>query len=139
MFEEGDVGHSMYVIKSGAMRVLTTEGQPIMLATLNTGECFGEQAILAGRTEDKRHISVVAAEPTELLKIAFADFRAVVPQQSGFESQLRQINKDKIRREGKSRPKRAPHCLAVWNGWRKNTLKRGKLFLEKGMLANRFF
>jgi len=144
IFEEGDVGHSMYVIKSGAVRVLTTteEGQPIMLATLNTGECFGEQAILAGRTEDKRHLSVVAAEPTELLKIAFADFRAIVPQQSAFESQLGQINEDKIRREREKKSAQAGTSLLGDGGMEwlaEKQFKEGEIVFNEGDVGDQFF
>jgi len=142
IFAEGDVGHSMYVIKSGAVRVFTTteEGQSIRLDTLNTGECFGEMAILAGRTEDKRHISVVAAEPTELLKIAFADFRALVPQKRGFESQLRQINEDKIRREREKKSAQTGTSLLGGMEWlTEKQFKNGEIVFNEGDVGDQFF
>jgi ferredoxin-NADP reductase/CRP-like cAMP-binding protein len=142
IFEEGDVGHSLYVIKSGAVRVITTteEGQPIMLATLKTGECFGEQAILAGRTEDKRQMSVVAAEPTQLLKIAFADFRAVVPQQS--DSQLQEINEDTIRREREKKSSQAGSSLLGDGGMEwlaEKVFKDGEVVFREGDIGDQFF
>ncbi len=101
IIEEGEIGHSMYVIKSGKVRVLTTTetGQAIILANLETGECFGEQAVLAGRTEDKREISVIAVEPTKLLKIALSDFQSILSKDSDLQTRLQQITEDKIRNE----------------------------------------
>ena len=101
IFEEGEIGHSMYVIKSGAVRVLTTteDGPPIILSTLKSGECFGKQAVATGRTEDKRKNSVIATEPSQLLKIALSDFQSIVAKDSHLESQLQQMTEDKIRSE----------------------------------------
>jgi len=99
IFEEGDIGHSMYFIKYGAVRVLTTneDGQQIILASLQAGNCFGEQAVLSGRTEDKRHISVIATESSQILKISLTDFQEIT--QGSVEEQLKQITDDKIRQE----------------------------------------
>lgn len=46
-FREGDAGDSLYVIRSGTAVVQRSwEGEPIVLARLGAGECFGEMSLL---------------------------------------------------------------------------------------------
>ena len=62
VFEEGDPGSRMYVIQSGAVRVLKRVGaREIELARLGAGEAFGEMALLEGRPRSATAVVVVAA------------------------------------------------------------------------------
>lgn len=66
--KENDVGDSMYVIKTGSVVITKTiaNGGSITLATLSTGDCFGDMAVI---DTELRSATVSAAEPCELLKI----------------------------------------------------------------------
>jgi ferredoxin-NADP reductase/CRP-like cAMP-binding protein len=145
IFEEGDIGHSMYVIKSGAVRVLATteSGQQIILASLEEGECFGEQAILAGRTEDKRHISVVATESSQLLKIAFADFQSLMPKDTDLEAQLKQISEEKIRSERAKKSAMLKSSQLLGDGgmeWlEEQQFEDGEFVFQQGDVGERFY
>ena len=74
VFEEGDPGSRMYVIQSGAVRILKRVGaREIELARLGAGEAFGEMALLEGQP---RSATAVVAAPARILEIdeaAFAD------------------------------------------------------------------
>jgi len=145
IFEEGELGHSMYVIKSGTVRVLTTTeaGPPIILATLEAGECFGEQAVLTGRTEDKREISAIATEPTQLLKIALSDFQSVLPKDSDLESQLQQMTEDKIRSERAKKSAQLSSSSILDSGgmeWlEEQQFEDGETVFQEGDVGDRFY
>jgi NADH dehydrogenase len=68
IFEQGDVGDRLYVIRAGSVEVLR-DGR--RLATLGPGEYFGEMALLA---DAPRNATVRAVEPTDVLAVAKGDF-----------------------------------------------------------------
>jgi CRP/FNR family cyclic AMP-dependent transcriptional regulator len=74
IFEEGDPGSRMYVIRSGEVRILKRVGaREIELARLGPGEAFGEMALLE---RQPRSATAVVDAPARLLEIddaAFAD------------------------------------------------------------------
>ena len=74
VFEEGDPGSRMYVIQSGAVRIVKRVGtRDIMLARLGAGEAFGEMALLEGQP---RSATAIVEAPSRILVIdegAFAD------------------------------------------------------------------
>lgn len=74
VFEEGDPGSRMYVIRSGEVRILKRVGaREIELARLGAGEAFGEMALLEGQP---RSATAIVASPARILEIdeaAFAD------------------------------------------------------------------
>jgi len=143
LFEEGDIGHSMYVIQSGAVRVLTTteNGQQILLATLEAGECFGEQALQSGRTEDKRDISVIATESSQLLKIAVADYQAVVSQGTRMSPELRQINEEQLRKERakQSALLGSPLDQSTMELLEEQSFEDGEVVFQEGDIGDRFY
>ncbi len=50
VFREGDMGDSMFIIKSGkALVTVDTGGDPLVVATLEDGDFFGEMALLSRR------------------------------------------------------------------------------------------
>lgn len=79
IFEEGDDGDVLYLIRHGTVRIVTRDlhGDPIVLARLEEGDYFGEQALL-DETPGPRNASASAVSDTTLLTVTHADFRTVV-------------------------------------------------------------
>jgi NADH dehydrogenase len=72
IFQQGDLGDSVYVIEEGECEVLQEQNdEQELLATLNRGECFGEMALLSDRT---RNATLRARNATNVLIIPKADF-----------------------------------------------------------------
>ena len=72
---QGEVGTGFFIVASGSVRVVR-DGQTV--ATLGTGEFFGELSVLDGQP---RTAQVIAAEPTVCLALATWEFEAVVHDQ----------------------------------------------------------
>ena len=68
IFQQGDVGDRLYVIRKGEVEVLR-DGAPV--AKLGAGEYFGEMALLASVP---RNATVRATSPTDVLAVAKGDF-----------------------------------------------------------------
>jgi len=68
IFAEGEPGDALFVVVEGRVRV-ERKAEPV--AELDAGECFGELALL---DDGPRSATVVAAKPTELLRIGRDDF-----------------------------------------------------------------
>jgi CRP/FNR family cyclic AMP-dependent transcriptional regulator len=67
VFRQGDPGGSVYVIRSGKVRVLKdSAGRQRMVTTLGPGDFFGEMAVVTGRP---RSATVEIIEDAELLKV----------------------------------------------------------------------
>ena len=76
LFEEGEHGDVMYVIRSGRVRLSRQlRGEPQQLATLPAGEFFGELAIINSRP---RSATATVLEDAELLVLDGAMFEALV-------------------------------------------------------------
>ena len=72
VFNQGDLGDSVYVIQSGECEVLReSDGQQDQIATLGSGDYFGEMAVLSDLT---RGATVKAAKPTNVLVIPKDEF-----------------------------------------------------------------
>ncbi|NVO00896.1 MAG: cyclic nucleotide-binding domain-containing protein [Geobacteraceae bacterium] len=65
VFEAGDPGDSLYIIRSGSMMVKKGE---MVLAVLGIGDTIGEMSFV---DRGERSASVAAIEETELLKVSF--------------------------------------------------------------------
>ncbi|TDJ67071.1 MAG: cyclic nucleotide-binding domain-containing protein [Proteobacteria bacterium] len=74
IIEEDEFGDCMYIILEGAVdvRIKAVGGREITIATLKTGEFFGEQALLPGAT-GKRNAGVRALQSSQLFKITKKD------------------------------------------------------------------
>jgi CRP-like cAMP-binding protein len=74
VFEEGDPGSRMYVIQSGAVRIVKRIGaRDITLARLGAGEAFGEMALLEGQPRSATAVVDAAARILVIDEAAFAD------------------------------------------------------------------
>lgn len=81
IIREGDPGDSLYLIKSGRVRVVTTKGgNMITLAELSAGEFFGEIALVTGQPRTATVLATTEAEVLELKKINFDGILAKHPQ-----------------------------------------------------------
>ena len=67
IFEQGDVGDRLYVIRKGQVEVVRDGRQ---VAVLGAGESFGEMALLSGAP---RNATVRATQPTDALAVAKGD------------------------------------------------------------------
>jgi cAMP-dependent protein kinase regulator len=76
VFEEGDVGSSMFIISEGIAEVSVKDrdGTRLVLAHLRGGEFFGEFSLLTGCD---RQASVAAKGDLELLEITMRDFDTI--------------------------------------------------------------
>lgn len=77
VFHEGDDSDACYVVRSGDLRVTRehSDGRAIALATLGTGDFFGELAMLDGGS---RSASVETLSEVELLALPAIDMRRVI-------------------------------------------------------------
>jgi cAMP-dependent protein kinase regulator len=74
ILHEGDVADCMYIILDGMVdvRIKAVAGREITIATLKTGEYFGEQALLPGST-GRRNASVRSLQSARVYRIAKDD------------------------------------------------------------------
>ena len=72
IFREGDVGDSMFIIIDGSVSVYNQKKE---ITILETGECFGEMAIL---DQEPRSSSIRAVADTAVLKIDEESFYELV-------------------------------------------------------------
>ena len=74
IIQEDEFGDCMYIILEGAVdvRIKAVGGREITIATLKSGEFFGEQALLPGAT-GKRNAGVRALQSCRLFKITKKD------------------------------------------------------------------
>ena len=90
--KRGSPGEALFVVLSGAVQVAirTEDGRRIVLARLQEGEHFGEQALLPGRG-GKRNASVRAASDASLLRVSRADFRRALARSEDLTGRLREL------------------------------------------------
>jgi CRP-like cAMP-binding protein len=78
LFAENMVGDSMFIVKSGTVRITSRNGgSEGTLAILGPGEHLGELALLA---RSVRLVSAVAETPCELVEITQRDYYRLQPQ-----------------------------------------------------------
>jgi CRP/FNR family cyclic AMP-dependent transcriptional regulator len=77
VFHEGDRSDACYIVREGSFRVTRehSDGRAITLATLGTGDIFGELAMLDGEV---RSASVEALTDGELLALPAGEVRALL-------------------------------------------------------------
>ena len=85
---------ALYVVLSGQLKVMLlaldrkdhpNRVQDIHLGTLKPGDCFGEYSLI---DSEPASASVVAVEPTELLKITGRDFRTAAAHNDRLAKQI---------------------------------------------------
>ncbi|HSK46606.1 MAG TPA: cyclic nucleotide-binding domain-containing protein [Coriobacteriia bacterium] len=72
VYQQGDTGNVMYVIRSGQVRISRADSHgEILLATLSAGDFFGEMSLISG---GRRSATVIAETPVELEVITRSAF-----------------------------------------------------------------
>jgi CRP/FNR family transcriptional regulator, cyclic AMP receptor protein len=100
VFHQGDPGDSLHVITAGSVKIVlpSAEGEEAIIATLRTGDFFGELALLDGQP---RSATATAVEPTETMSLPRDVFRELVDKHpelrdtlfAGLAGELRSITK----------------------------------------------
>ena len=77
IFHMGDPGDALFIVASGAIKIMlpSETGDEAILATLRTGDVFGELALLDGAP---RSATATALEPTETLVLPRDRFRELL-------------------------------------------------------------
>jgi CRP/FNR family transcriptional regulator, cyclic AMP receptor protein len=119
VFHEGDDSDACYVVRSGDLRVTRehSDGRAIALATLGSGDFFGELAMLDGGS---RSASVETLSDVELLALPAIDMRRVIAAHGEIAAKLivaltrrlRQTNERVARQSFQTVPSRVAGVLA---------------------------
>ena len=89
IIREGAAGASMFVLVSGEASVtIGGTDHSTRVATLNTGDCFGEMSLLTG---EKRSASVLAINDCNVLEITKPVFAEIVAQDEGLLPRLSEL------------------------------------------------
>ena len=94
IFRQGELAQSFYIILAGEVQVLREQGgQGTTVATLVTGEYFGEISLLQG----VRHTaSVRAISPVDVLTLGGADFTALATSSTHFSELLAGVMRQRL-------------------------------------------
>jgi len=88
IFHQGDPGHALFIIESGAVKIVLPSpegGEGAIIATLARGDFFGELALLDGAPHSA---TAVAMEPTQALALARDRFEELVDTEAGLRQAL---------------------------------------------------
>jgi ferredoxin-NADP reductase/CRP-like cAMP-binding protein len=90
--KEGEIADALYIIESGVCQVFVEyeDGHEIILARLETGEYFGEQALLT-EIPGKRNANVRAISEMRLLRISHSFFQPILALNEAFKKKLQEI------------------------------------------------
>jgi CRP-like cAMP-binding protein len=87
VFHQGDPGDALHVVATGAIKIVlpSTEGDEAIIATLRTGDFFGELALLDGAP---RSATAIALEPCETLALPRAALHTLLDRDPGLRDAL---------------------------------------------------
>jgi putative ABC transport system ATP-binding protein len=88
VLREGDSGEQFFLIREGKVAVYQSGAGEKPVATLGSGQCFGEQALIADRP---RNATIVAEERLVACSLAKEDFRTAIDASPSFREQLYNI------------------------------------------------
>ncbi len=89
--EQNDTGKSVYVIASGSVKIFTTllSGERVDLATLGSGDFFGEISYLTGKP---RTATVETTEDSVILEVTEDKLREITSQKPGIMDMLKKYS-----------------------------------------------
>ena len=87
IFHQGDPGDSLHIVSSGAVKIVlpSLEGEEAIIATLRSGDFFGELALLDGAP---RSATAIALEPTETSTLPRQAFLNMLDQDKALRESL---------------------------------------------------
>jgi CRP/FNR family cyclic AMP-dependent transcriptional regulator len=87
IFHQGDPGDALHIVSSGAVKIVlpSLEGEEAIIATLRSGDFFGELAMLDGAP---RSATAVALEASETWTLTREQFLAVLDQDKALRESL---------------------------------------------------
>ena len=87
IFHQGDPGDALHIVASGAVKIIlpSPEGDEAIIATLQTGDFFGELALLDGAPHSA---SATAVEPVETMSLARVPFQNLIEADRGLRTAL---------------------------------------------------
>lgn len=94
IFLEDDIGTAMYVVRSGAVDVITFG---TVLERVGPGGMFGEMALM---NDAPRAAAALASEPTEVAVIDKPTFLTLIAEEPEFALQIMQVMAERVRRKG---------------------------------------
>lgn len=137
---EGDTGDRMFFVASGSVQALgrSFDGSEIVLARLEPGAYFGEQALLSG-SGARRSATVRALTHCRLLVLTRDDLLAVIEPSSAVAQQLRTTARDHDElRAGRLR-EGVLRRLGVADRYRIETFTPGSFVFRQGDPADRLY
>lgn len=120
LFSQGDESDGLFILKSGRAKVFISDenGKEMVIAVLGPGEVVGEIASLDGEV---RTASVVAMEPSTVLRIAQGDFKSFLKENHELAFEIIQVLTRRIR----------SYATSVGNLAFKNVYERIVVMLEQ--------
>jgi CRP/FNR family transcriptional regulator, cyclic AMP receptor protein len=87
IFHQGDPGDALHIVSSGAVKIVlpSMEGEEAIIATLRSGDFFGELALLDGAP---RSATAIALEPSETWTLPRAAFLTMLDQDKALRESL---------------------------------------------------
>ena len=144
IFEQDDPCDSLWIILAGAVRLLTTaekDGHEIIVATLETGDYFGNESLLPA-AQRCRNANAVATPNTTLARITSYDYLAVTQQQTRIIREIKRLGSNQICDQLMQRLEqfRALHLDAASGAWlEEHELADGEEVFAEGAPADRFY
>lgn len=95
---EGELGDAAFVLLAGSLQVVAAQPDAnfIVLARLEVGALFGEQALL-GRTSGRRTATVIAVGPVTVARIGAAEFHEALPPDHPLRQKLVRLGDEQLR------------------------------------------
>lgn len=90
LFRTGDPGDALFIVADGLVEITSETGSP--LASLGSGQAFGEMALLSGGT---RTATVRARGPADLLRIDRVDFDLMVEADHQLATAVQRLSHDR--------------------------------------------
>ena len=87
IFHQGDPGDSLHIVSTGAVKIVlpSIDGEEAIIATLRSGDFFGELALIDGAP---RSATAVALEPSETWTLSRDLFRATLERSASLRDSL---------------------------------------------------
>jgi hypothetical protein len=95
IFQQGDVGRDVYVVKTGQVEVVHTraDGTSEVMKVLGTGDHFGEMALLG---QAPRNATVRTISPVRVLKMSGGNFAVLYTSLPGVREQFTKVMESRL-------------------------------------------